>query len=72
MEDDPYGYDDYHDHHYGGFVGDEGEQLLPKEDPRPVVNFEDPEIASLPRILLMGPRRSGKTSIQVRSSGDIG
>jgi len=28
------------------------------------VNFNDPKIASLPRILLMGPRRGGKTSIQ--------
>ena len=29
-----------------------------------VVDFDDPRIASLPRILLMGPRRAGKTSIQ--------
>jgi hypothetical protein len=29
------------------------------------VDFEDPKIASLPRLLLMGPRRGGKTSIQV-------
>ncbi|GKZ00504.1 hypothetical protein MPSEU_001002800 [Mayamaea pseudoterrestris] len=28
------------------------------------INFDDPAIRSLPRILLMGPRRSGKTSIQ--------
>jgi hypothetical protein len=28
--------------------------------------WEDPEVASLPKILLMGPRRGGKTSIQVR------
>lgn len=28
------------------------------------VDFDDPRIASLPRILLMGPRRAGKTSIQ--------
>jgi len=28
------------------------------------VDFEDPKIAALPRVLLMGPRRSGKTSIQ--------
>jgi hypothetical protein len=27
---------------------------------------DDPRILSLPRILLMGPRRGGKTSIQVR------
>ena len=30
------------------------------------VDFDDPKIASLPRVLLMGPRRGGKTSIQVR------
>jgi hypothetical protein len=29
-------------------------------------NYDDARIASLPRILLMGPRRGGKTSIQVR------
>ena len=29
------------------------------------VDFDDPKIASLPKILLMGPRRGGKTSIQV-------
>lgn len=29
-----------------------------------VVNFNDSKIAKLPRILLMGPRRGGKTSIQ--------
>jgi hypothetical protein len=28
-------------------------------------NFEDPRIANLPKILLMGPRRGGKSSIQV-------
>lgn len=28
------------------------------------IDFDDPAIASLPRILLMGPRRGGKTSIQ--------
>ena len=31
------------------------------------IDFNDPKIASLPRILLMGPRRGGKTSIQVCS-----
>lgn len=31
-----------------------------------VVNFNDSKIAKLPRILLMGPRRGGKTSIQAR------
>jgi predicted AAA+ superfamily ATPase len=30
------------------------------------INFDDPKIASMPKILLMGPRRGGKTSIQVR------
>ena len=30
-------------------------------------SFDDPRIADLPRILLMGPRRGGKTSIQVSS-----
>lgn len=29
-----------------------------------IVDFDDPRIANLPRILLMGPRRAGKTSIQ--------
>ena len=29
------------------------------------INFDDPKIAALPRVLLMGPRRGGKTSIQV-------
>jgi Ras-related GTP-binding protein C/D len=28
------------------------------------VDFDDPSIASLPRVLLMGPRRGGKSSIQ--------
>ena len=28
-------------------------------------SFDDPRIADLPRILMMGPRRGGKTSIQV-------
>lgn len=28
------------------------------------IDFNDPRIANLPRILLMGPRRAGKTSIQ--------
>lgn len=29
------------------------------------VDFDDPKINTLPKILLMGPRRGGKTSIQV-------
>jgi hypothetical protein len=31
----------------------------------PEINFNDPAIASLPRVLLMGPRRGGKTSMLV-------
>ncbi|KAL7566684.1 hypothetical protein ACA910_017746 [Epithemia clementina (nom. ined.)] len=34
------------------------------EPPASQVDFNDPEIAALPRILLMGPRRGGKSSIQ--------
>ena len=30
------------------------------------INFDDPKIASLPKLLLMGPRRGGKSSVQVR------
>lgn len=30
------------------------------------INFEDPKIASMPKLLLMGPRRGGKSSVQVR------
>jgi Ras-related GTP-binding protein C/D len=32
------------------------------------VNFDDPRVANLPRVLLMGPRRGGKTSIQVSAN----
>jgi hypothetical protein len=32
---------------------------------QPAVDFDDPTVSSLPRVLLMGPRRGGKTSIQV-------
>ena len=35
------------------------------EEPLVSVDFDEPAIASLPRVLLMGPRRGGKTSIQV-------
>jgi hypothetical protein len=37
----------------------------PEPPDEPAVDFTDPAIASLPRVLLMGPRRGGKTSIQV-------
>jgi hypothetical protein len=39
---------------------------LTNEQQQPEVDFDEPSIAALPRILLMGPRRAGKTSIQVR------
>lgn len=71
LDDESYGAyaDEYQDHY--GFGSDEGvgvdDNFDSKEPARPEVNFEDPAIASLPRILLMGPRRSGKTSIQVRT-----
>eukprot|EP00978_Attheya_sp_CCMP212_P034841 scaffold148415_cov52-Attheya_sp.AAC.4 len=35
-----------------------------EEDEDDGIDYEDPAIANLPRILLMGPRRGGKTSIQ--------
>lgn len=38
---------------------------LTNEQQQPEVDFDEPNIAALPRILLMGPRRAGKTSIQV-------
>jgi hypothetical protein len=46
---------------------DDGLLVVPGQPGRPMdINFDDPKIASMPRILLMGPRRGGKTSIQVR------
>ena len=44
------------------FLDDEVENAEEK------VDFDDPAIASLPRVMLMGPRRAGKTSIQVSVS----
>lgn len=48
---------------------EKGPLFLPQaaEEPLVSVDFEDPAIASLPRVLLMGPRRAGKSSIQVRN-----
>lgn len=43
------------------FLDDEVENAEDK------VDFDDPAIMSLPRVMLMGPRRAGKTSIQVSS-----
>ncbi|KAL7533397.1 hypothetical protein ACHAXR_005199 [Thalassiosira sp. AJA248-18] len=44
-----------------GGGGNNNNNIGPQEN---IVDFDDPRIASLPRILLMGPRRAGKTSIQ--------
>jgi hypothetical protein len=45
---------------------DDGLLVVPGQPGRPMdINFDDPKIASMPKILLMGPRRGGKTSIQV-------
>lgn len=80
MQSDGYGaYDDVVDA-YDSYVNTTGGEIghLIGEDDRgllvqhvggnPPSNFDDPKIASLPRILLMGPRRGGKTSIQVSLS----
>ena len=68
------GYDD--DYHAGGAAADSGLSteeplfLQPDEDlllqQQQDVDFDDPAVVALPRVLLMGPRRGGKTSIQVR------
>ena len=49
-----------------GNILDVEETEADDEEDENVVDFDDPSIADLPRILLMGPRRAGKTSIQVR------
>ena len=67
-------YDDYNDYQQ---QNDAGMLIVEGGDSAPLdmigmgenaaqIDFNDPKIASLPRILLMGPRRGGKTSIQVR------
>jgi hypothetical protein len=60
----------HHDVHHSG-DDDIGLSVLPGLSSGVVavdaMNFEDPKIALLPRVLLMGPRRGGKTSIQVCS-----
>lgn len=55
------------EYHQEAGYDDDGPMFI--SQPEPViedVDFEDPAVSSLPRILLMGPRRGGKTSIQVR------
>jgi len=61
-------YDDDFDQAGGLLQDDDDEPLFLQEDlqQQPDVDFEDPAVAALPRVLLMGPRRGGKTSIQVR------
>ncbi len=55
----------------GGDVdeGDDGSSVSDALDDE--IDFNDPRIANLPRILLMGPRRAGKTSIQVSRRGQV-
>lgn len=51
----------------GGSVGSPLQhQPHPQHSEDHAVDFETPSISSLPRVLLMGPRRGGKTSIQVK------
>ena len=58
--------DDYVDSsHQNNNVANDMLPLTDEHQP-PEVDFDDPSIAALPRVLLMGPRRAGKTSIQVR------
>ena len=72
-------YDDYNDYQQQDMVDGDGGMLIVdgaqgamddglalENGNAASVDFNDPKIASLPRILLMGPRRGGKTSIQVR------
>ena len=58
-------YDAYDDYDADNFQQNINKPITPNEQQHPDVDFDDPSIAALPRILLMGPRRAGKTSIQV-------
>jgi hypothetical protein len=65
-------YDDYEDEYNANsnaLVQTDEPLLLPTDvtamHQQSNVDFEDPAVVALPRILLMGPRRGGKTSIQV-------
>jgi hypothetical protein len=62
-------YDAYDDDYVDGanVTGSNTNEFLQLSDEhqQPEVDFDNPIIASLPRIILMGPRRGGKTSIQV-------
>lgn len=66
------GYDAYNDYAGANHLDDDsGHALAPlAESMRSTgtgveTNWDDPKTKSLPKILLMGPRRGGKTSIQV-------
>jgi hypothetical protein len=62
--DDDYVDSSHQNNNVGGSLMNDMLQLT-NEHQQPEVDFDDPSIAALPRILLMGPRRAGKTSIQV-------
>jgi hypothetical protein len=66
-------YDTYEDV-FDTAADDKSPLFLPTavEEPLISIDFEDPAIAALPRVLLMGPRRGGKTSIQVCLARVIG
>ncbi len=58
-------HDDEHDNHNDNNNGEEDDEDDDDTNGSDIVDFDnDPEIANLPRILMMGPRRGGKTSIQ--------
>jgi hypothetical protein len=69
--DDRYGYGSVFEDRVLVGEDDEGEYENAMDDEPIVVaeestvDFEDPAIAALPKVLLMGPRRGGKSSIQV-------
>jgi hypothetical protein len=60
-------YEDYDDFHHEQVLPSPADEPLLTEAPplQTDVDFDDPIVAALPRVLLMGPRRGGKTSIQV-------
>eukprot|EP00934_Nitzschia_sp_Nitz4_P004012 Nitzschia sp. Nitz4//scaffold42_size132992//52794//54142//NITZ4_003393-RA/size132992-augustus-gene-0.102-mRNA-1//1//CDS//3329551700//4002//frame0 len=62
----PVDYSTYDSYEFVGGTAHEplDEELASTSAPRPDVDFDDPNIANMPKILLMGPRRGGKTSIQ--------
>ena len=59
--------DDYFDGVGDSQYDEQHEGLIESSLRQDAVDFEDPKISRLPRVVLMGPRRGGKTSIQVRT-----